>query len=103
MEGFTGKFMAKTSVLIRDEVDYVATTLKTNIREGIKDGLDAVRRTMFYILIAVGATLLGMFFLIWGLAQLLAELFQSQGIGFSVFGLLLLLIGLLCFAVSKPK
>jgi hypothetical protein len=110
MEGFasqtTGLIRGEIDYIktsIRGEIDYIGTSLKTSITDGIKEGLNAVRKTMFYLLIGVGATLLGLFFLIWGLAQLLAEMFKSEGIGFSVFGLIALVIGLICFALSKPK
>jgi hypothetical protein len=112
--GFMEGFASQTSGLIRGEIDYISTTirgeidyvamsLKTKIKEGIKEGLDSVRKTMFYLLIAAGATLMGLLFLTWGLAQLFAELLGSQGTGFVVFGAVLLLIGLLSFGASKPK
>jgi hypothetical protein len=103
LTGFMEGFASQTSGLIRGEVDYVANTLKTNIRDGIKDGLDAVRRTMFYLLIGVGATMVGLAFLIGGLALFFENMFKQPGVGFSVFGLIALLIGLVCFALSKPK
>lgn len=100
---FSCGVVGKAANMFRSEVDYAATTIKRNIREGIREGLDAVRRTLFYLLIAVGATVMGLLFMVWGLAQLFAQIFNSPGLGFTVFGIVLVVVGLIFFAVSKPK
>ena len=88
---------------IRKEVDYASNSIKTGIEEGIKDGFESVRKAIFYMVIATASTIVALIFMTWGLAQIFAEYFQSQGTGFLVFGLVLLLIGMLSFGMSKPK
>jgi sterol desaturase/sphingolipid hydroxylase (fatty acid hydroxylase superfamily) len=104
MEEFLGGMVDQTKALIRTEVDYAATTIRSSISDGVKAGLDAIRKTVFYLLIAAVSTIIALVFITWGFAQMFEALFPQQpGLGFVIFGLALLLIGLLSFTMSKPK
>lgn len=103
VEELLGGFMDQTSNLVRNEVDYITSSVKSSIENGIKEGFDAVRKVVFYLFVALGATLIGMVFLIWGLAKVSGELFGSEGAGFMVLGAAALLVGFLSFSMSKPK
>jgi len=51
----------------------------------------------------MGCTLTGLIFIIWGFAKLFAWYFKIEGLGFLIFGLLALLVGIFSFAMSKPR
>lgn len=93
----------QTTVMIRTEVNYAASTIKASIEEGIKAGFESVRRAVFYLMIATASVIVALIFMTWGLAQIFAEYFRSEGTGFLVFGLVLMLIGMISFSMSKPK
>lgn len=90
-------------VKIRTEVNYAASTIRSSIEEGIKAGFDSVRKALFYLMIATASTIVALIFMMWGLAKIFAEYFRSEGTGFLVFGLILFLIGMLSFSMSRPK
>jgi len=96
-------FMDHTSVMIRTEVDYVTESIKNNIEEGIKNGFDSVRKAAFHLFIAMGATMVALVFMVWGLAKMFEALFKQEGLGFLVFGIVLFLVGMISFSMSKPK
>jgi len=54
-------------------------------------------------MVATASTIVSLIFMTWGLAQIFAEYFKSQGTGFLVFGFILLVAGILCFGMSRPK
>jgi CHASE3 domain sensor protein len=94
----------QTASQIRKEVEYAALTIKGGIEDGIKEGLDAARKTFFYLAIGTASTVVALVFMTWGLAQMFEAMFsQKPGVGFVVFGLVLLLLGMVSFAMSKPK
>jgi hypothetical protein len=104
MEEILGGMVDQTKSLIRTEVNYAATTIKTSISDGVKSGLDAIRKTVFYLLIAAVSTIIALIFITWGFAQMFESMFPQQpGMGFVIFGLALLLVGVLSFVMSKPK
>ncbi len=96
-------FMDNASAMIRSEVDYVTGSIKENIEAGIKNGFDAVRKAAFYLFIAMGATMVALVFMIWGLAKMFEAFFKQDGLGYIVFGVVLFLIGMLSFSMSRPK
>jgi len=104
MEEFLGGMVDQTKAVIRTEVNYAATTIRSSIADGVKSGLDAIRKTVFYLLIAAVSTIIALIFITWGFAQMFEAMFKEQpGLGFVVFGLALLLVGMMSFAMSKPK
>ena len=102
---FASAVTKESSRMIRSEVEYVTGTIRKNIREGFREGFDAIRANIFYLFLGMGCTLVGLVFATWGLARLFAEYFKpfGEGFGFMVFGLVVLLIGVFSFAMSKPK
>ncbi|MBN2250796.1 MAG: hypothetical protein JW724_01810 [Candidatus Altiarchaeota archaeon] len=96
-------FMDQTSQMIRREVNYVSDTLRSSIEYGIKEGFDSVRKAMFYLFIALAATMVSMIFMTWGLAQIFQSIFKQEGLGFLVFGIVLFIFGMISFSMSKPK
>jgi hypothetical protein len=103
---FASAVTKESSRMIRSEVEYVTGTIRKNIREGFREGFDAIRAGIFYLFLGMGCTLVGLVFAIWGLAKFFDSYFEQfnvAGLGFIVFGLLVLLIGVFSFAMSKPK
>jgi hypothetical protein len=96
----------QTSYMIRSEVDYVSSSLKAGIQGGIRDGFNSIRQHIFYLFMAMGATMVGLVFMVWGAAQVFAALFKDlgpEGTGYVVFGAVLLFIGMISFSRSKAK
>ena len=102
MEDFFNVVTKESCRIIRSEVDYVTGTIKKTIHDGIRDGFDAIRANIFYLFLAMGCTIISFVFIIWGLAKLFESYFEQPGLGFLVFGILLLLLGLFSFSKSKP-
>jgi hypothetical protein len=99
-----GGMVDQTKAVIRTEVNYAATTIRTSISDGVKSGFEAIRKTVFYLLIAAVSTIIALIFITWGFAQMFEAMFSQQpGLGFVIFGLALLLVGMLSYALSKPK
>ena len=104
MEEFLGGMVDQTKAVIRTEVNYAASTIRSSIADGVKSGLEAIRKTIFYLLIAAVSTIVALIFITWGFAQMFEAMFPQQpGLGFIIFGLALLLVGILSFVMSKPK
>ena len=105
---FASAVTKESSRMIRGEVEYVTGTIRKNIREGFREGFDAIRAGIFYLFLGMGCTLVGLVFGTWGLAKFFDSCFGNlmpnvAGLGFMVFGLLVLLVGVFSFAMSKPK
>lgn len=103
---FASAVTKESSRMIRGEVEYVTGTIRKNIREGFREGFDAIRAGILYLFLGMGCTLVGLVFATWGLAKFFDsyfEPFKVAGLGFIVFGLLVLLIGVFSFTMSKPK
>lgn len=97
-------FVDQAVHMIRSEVDYAVISIKAGIHEGIRDGFNAIRKHIFYLFVAMGATMVGLIFLVWGAAQVFAEVFRDMGphgTGYVIFGVVLLLIGMLSFSASR--
>jgi len=93
----------ESSRMIRSEIEYVTGSIKRSIHDGIREGFEAIRANIFYLFLAMGCTLTGLIFIIWGFAKLFAWYFKIEGLGFLIFGLLALLVGIFSFAMSKPR
>jgi len=102
-EELINRSVEQTASQLRKEVDYAAAAIKAGIEDGIKAGFDSVRKAAFYLMVATASTIVSLIFMTWGLAQIFAEYFKSQGTGFLVFGFILLVAGILCFGMSRPK
>ena len=106
MRGFADQASTVMRVMIQTNVDYVTSSIKASIHEGIREGFEAIRRNIFYLFVAMGATMVGLVFIIWGLAEAFQDYFKTvgpQGTGFMVFGFVLLIIGLVSFSMSRTR
>jgi hypothetical protein len=106
MRGFADQASTVMHVMIKTNVDYVTSSIKASIHEGIQEGFEAIRKHIFYLFVAMGATMVGLVFIIWGLAEAFQDYFKTlgpNGTGFMVFGSALLIVGLVCFSMSKTR
>jgi hypothetical protein len=110
IEEFSKRFLDQTSTvvqcMIKTEVDYITSSIRASIKGGIREGFEAIRKNIFYLFVAMGATMVGMVFIIWGLAKAFEEAFKGmgpEGTGFMIFGAVLLIVGLMSFSMSKTR
>ena len=100
IEIIVSRFADKLGTVVKEEVEYITTTLEETARTIVNETMETVRVTLFYLTVGLAAAVIGGAFFVFGLARFVDALTQP-GIGYLLIGAFVLIIG--ASALSKSK
>ncbi len=103
IEIIVSRFVEKLETAVKEEVDYITTTLEETVRQIVRETMEAVRVTLFYLSIGLAAAVIGGAFFVFGLAKIMDYYTGISGIGYLVIGAFVLIIGVSALSKSRGE
>ena len=103
IEIIVSRFAEKLGAVVKEEVEYITTTLEETARTIVNETMETVRVTLFYLTVGLTAAVIGGAFFVFGLANLMDYYTGIKGMGYLVIGAFALIIGALALSKSKGE
>lgn len=103
IEIIVSRFADKLGTVVKEEVEYITTTLEETARTIVNETMETIRVTLFYLTVGLAAAVIGGAFFVFGLANLMDHYTGIKGMGYLVIGAFALIIGVLALSKSKGE